>query len=248
MQIYYIYGMRKKMLVVSLILFGIFGCQKDNTNENVGNCPHPIPTKIPPRVYTFNTSFPVEVTYQQSHCGYLPLGKNNYWVFLDSLFDYNTGQFQNTLIDTLRFERTYRALDSIVWWEPKVPSFPAHYKGYNSMMYSTDTVLYTWGDGGPGTLPAVKWCYPLYTDSSHTYPTWGDTGYFESLGYKLYTPVTVPAGVFQNCFLFIQRWNGRGGLYIYVKPGTGILKSRSVGGATGYILTRTSTLLSFHIE
>lgn len=111
--------MKNIFMPLFLYLTMIFGCYKDGgINVVTKGCLHPTPTKIPPRSYNYST-YPLEVTYQQSHCGYLPLGKKNYWVYLDSAFDYYTGQFLNTYIDTLRFKKTYRGTDSIVWWFPR---------------------------------------------------------------------------------------------------------------------------------
>lgn len=122
-------------------------------------------------------------------------------------------------------------------------------------MYSTDSVLYTISNGGGvGSTPTAKWFSNFYTDSIHSFQLWDDTGgYLESLGYKVYATITVPAGNFENCFFYKQRFNSgfvnnNSGWYIYVKPGVGIVKSRSIGGATGNTLTRISTLLSYHIE
>lgn len=238
--------MRDAILIVFVILLVCSGCKKTNLDDKTASCPHPIPTTIPQRAYTSGFT---EITYQQSHCGYLPLGKKNYWVFQDSVFDSNTGAFLSTFIDTLRFERTFRFSDSIVWWMPKITFFPGYFKGYYNLMYSTDTVLYTLGDGGPGSLPSAKWCFPLHTDSIHLYPHWSDAGGYEVVGYKLYSPVTVPAGSFNDCSLFIHRWNSTtGGWYIYFKPQVGILKFIVRRGPGGSIISHTSTLLSYHIE
>lgn len=239
-----------------LFLTLIFGCNKDGEFNIVTNeCTHPTPTKIPPKGYIYATTYPLEVTYQQSHCGFLPLGKKNYWVYRDSSFDRNTGQFLNTYIDTLRFEKTYRGTDSIVWWSPNPYSvnFPPYYKGYPDFVYSTDTVLYTisWS-GGVGGTPTAKWLTAFNTDSIHTGQHWDDTGgSLETFGYKFNPPITVPAGVFENCYFYKLRFgygNNNRGIYIYVKPGVGIIQSKSIGGATGNILTNTSTLLNYHIE
>lgn len=249
----------KNIFLTSLLFLPIiFGCNKDSGINVVTNeCIHPTPTKIPPRSYNFSTTFPLEITYQQSHCGYLPLGKKNYWVYLDSAFDYNTGQFLNTYIDTLRFVKTYRGTDSIVWWFPDLYSlkFPPYNKGFPDYLYSTDTALYTISTGGgPGGTPTAKWFSTLYTDSVYYFQFWDDTGLtFESFGYKVYSSITVPAGMFENCFFFKQRFNNgfvnnNSGKYIYVKPGVGIIKSKWIGGATGNILIRISTLLSYYIE
>ena len=193
--------MKKIFLTSLLFLTIIFGCNKEGGIDVVTNeCLHPIPTKIPPRGIIY-ANF-LEVTYQQSHCGYLPLGKKNYWVYLDSAFDYNTGQFLNTYIDTLRFVKTYRGTDSIVWWYPDLYSlnFPPYNKGFPDFVYSTDTVLYTISNGGgPGGAPTAKWFSTFYTDSIHSFQLWDDTGgYLESLGYKVYSTITVPAGNLAN--------------------------------------------------
>ena len=239
-----------------LFLTVVFGCKKDGKIDVVTNaCHHPIPTRIAPKHYRFGPDFPVKVDYSQSHCGYLPLGKKNYWVYRDSAFDYYTGQFQSTYIDTLRYTETHRGTDSIVWWLPDlyVLRFPPYFKGLPDYVYSTDTVLYTISyGGGVGGTPTAKWFTTFYTDSISSGQIWDDTGgTLGSYGYKHNTPVTVPAGIFENCVYYRQTFdhrNNNSGLHIYVKPGVGIIKSKSIGGATGIILTRTSTLLSYHIE
>lgn len=187
------------------------------------------------------------VQYDQSHCGYLPLGKNNYWVYRDSLFDYLTGQLQSTLIDTLRFKKTYQSEDSIIWWEPAATLL---YKGYFDKVYSIDTTVYIMSPGSFGWRWPIPIFFPTGVDSSAKMYRWDDVFFTYTIGKKLNTNVTVPAGSFSNCYLFTTARDFQPttpGSYKYAVPGIGIIKNKAINVQTGFV-TYTSELLSYHIE
>ncbi|HNU87481.1 MAG TPA: hypothetical protein PKJ94_04300 [Ferruginibacter sp.] len=240
--------MRNSFFIGLVILVVIFGCKKDYTSNKAEGCTHPTPTKVPKTFYNLGANPMPEVQYQQSHCGYLPLGKNNYWVFLDSMFDYQTGQFQYSVIDTLRFTKTLQTYDSIIWWVPEFSNYTTDYKGYYDRMYSTDSTLYTLSEGAFGYKQTVIWGRILVTDSVYSRPRWSDAGMFECTDLKLHSPVVVPAGTFTDCSLFVKVWNRRSWQYVYIKPGIGVLRSISKWDPSGNFIARTSTLLSYHIE
>lgn len=233
------------MLTAALLYFG---CQKEEQLQKKGNeCTHPIPTRVPLTAYNLRVNPLAPVQYDQSHCGYLPLGKNNYWVYRDSLFDYQTGQFQSTLIDTLRFKKTYQSEDSIIWWEPSASIL---YKGYFDKVYSVDTTVYIMAPGSFGYRWPIPVFFPTGTDSAAKMYRWDDVFFTYTIGKKISINITVPAGSFSNCFLFTTASDFQPsppGSYRYVVPGVGIIKFKAINLQTGYT-TYTSELLSYHIE
>jgi hypothetical protein len=240
--------MKKNFILLFFAILVIYACKKDNKPLETEQCTYPIPTRVPRTFYDVANQLP-EIQYNQSHCGYLPLSKENYWVFQDSVFDDNTGQFISTAIDTLRFNKTFQSNDSIVWWKPNNDF--ALLKGFYTRMYSTDSVLYALNQGAFGSKQTLKWCYQLNVDSVSDPCIWSDAGRMECVGKKLNSPVVVLAGSFTDCRQFIKIWEGgniyESRLYIYYKPGLGILRAVFTRGLNGIII-HTANLSSFYID
>jgi hypothetical protein len=257
--------MKTVIILLSIICIVFIGCIKDtrepqNDIPSSFSCTHTIPTRIPPPLYDYSITPISEIQYNQSHCGFLPLGKNNYWVFYDSIFDFNNGQFLYEALDTLRFKKTYTFNDSIIWWGP--PSFTGpfnvnnSYKGYFQNIYSTDSNLYTLAEPN-GARAVIKWAYPASSDTVSGFFNWSDVpGIFQGVAIRLTSPVIVPAGTFTDCILFIKKGipYDHLQLYNYYKPGLGIVKSivrkttfPSSIYSPGHILS-ISTLRRYHIE
>lgn len=201
------------------------------------NCEHP--NQPPPFSYSDGISSLIKTDYNKNHCGYFPLSRNNYWVYLDSLYD-NNGIFVKTVIDTLRFTKTYQAPDSIIWWEPNINP------GVLRFMYSTDSVCYALGGGDNGGIH-LRWFYPIASDSTVEWPHFSHST-FLGKAYKINTTITTPAGNFSDC-LFYQKLLFISGnpMDITFKPYIGILKFKHYN----YLTTRPykiSTLLAYHLE
>ena len=170
----------------------------------------------------------------------MPLGRKNYWVYLDSLYDDN-GQFTMTRIDTLRFTQTHRSPDSLIWWSPN------KWKGFLHYNYSTDSVLYTLGSRWGFGLQ-LPWAYPISQDSLETDCPYSDHSTF-CKAWKIPGTVSVPAGNFTQCIRFLKKWFIGQDIDFDFKPGVGVLKFRFyviTGNQRTYL--QTSTLLSYHIE
>ena len=210
---------------------------------------------IPQNLYDSRLDLFTGSIYNDPICGILPLHKNNYWVYRDSCFHYQTGAFLSVRIDTLRFKEGYMYADSIRWWKTVVPIGPGYgyYKGYYDRVYSTDSILYTLTEGSV-IKKSNKWFLILNADSVYTGVSWNDTNYMDAYGKKEASPVVVPAGTFNGCGLFIKKY-GFAYVYnqdIYFKPGIGVVKSYQYYH-NGFlvpsdVLTIKSELLSYHLE
>lgn len=228
-----------KSILFCLLLLLVISCRRANTDSNQVAC---TPNTLIPGGYL--TPLTSAISYNTNHCGLLPLGKNNYWVYLDSVFD-ATGQFQRSLKDTVRFSVTYQTPDGIVWWSRPYRA-DTTVIGFDTYMYSTDSTVYTiakgWG-GGRGT----KWFYTINTL----------TGLSEQINYadmdspcfaqKIASPFTVPAGTFFDCMYFTKQRTWATGIELrtWYKNGAGMLRTE---GYLNNIVFRSSTLLSYYIE
>jgi hypothetical protein len=227
------------LVFLSLILF--INCGKNKTAD-LQRLPCLV-SAIAPQRYYLNTDLQ-EIEYDNSHCGYLSLNKMNYWIYLDSIFD-NNGLFQYSQVDTLRFTRTFRTPDGLIWWKPNLSI------GFLSYNYATDSMLYTLGVNW-SARPAVPWYYPIASDSSVELVAMSDVNTLY-IAKKIQGNVVVPAGSFQNCVNYIKKFVLGSGTHqeaIY-KPHLGVLRFRLFysGDLQNPEITRqTSTLLAFHLE
>ncbi len=228
--------MLKTILVIPLFFITVISCNKENTSQADSICEHP--NQLPPFGYNSSTTF-TAVNYDKNHCGYFPLSKKNYWVYLDSNFNNNTGVFINTLIDTLRFIETRQSPDGIIWWHPNIFGIVLPF------MYSTDTLVYTLGNNWGGK-PAVKWFYPIQSDSAIDGSNYTDI-VGVSKAYKINSTVTVPAGSFSDCILYQKLVTFPSVLETIFKPGIGVLRFKQYDHATSK-LYKISTLLTYHLE
>jgi hypothetical protein len=232
--------MQKWLFPLFIFVVCIVGCKKQAVPRQAACTTS---TQIPGG---YNTSSFTEVTYNQNHCGYLPLGKNNYWIYLDSIFDVN-GQFQRSFLDTIRFTKTYQTPDGIIWWSLDRPGeLINNYAGYPKYNYSTDSIAYgtafAWG-GSSG----YKWFYSIGSSFSLS----------ESIPYsdvnspcnaqRVNTPIQVPAGNFLNCIFFNKKLVYGTGVEFstWFKPGVGVLRTDMFLGS---VRTSTAWLVSYYIE
>ena len=233
----------KYRLFINILSILISGCKRNDaiiknpdSQPVVRNCI--TSTQIPPGYPLSSLNL---IDYNNSHCGYMPLGKKNFWVYLDSIYD-NNGLFMETRLDTLRFIKTYQSPDSIIWWTPNT------FIGFLKYNYSTDSALYTLGSRWGYGL-SLKWVYSISTDSTREdcaysdYPT-------ECKAWKINNPVIVPAGTFQNCYWYSKIWLLAQTIDFYFKPGVGVLKFWFYYRSPTGIITplKTSTLLSYYFE
>lgn len=231
--------MNKAILTIFITIY-LISCKKQTAQQN-NNCT--INTLEPSAVYTTTADF-MEIDYTASHCGYLPLSKKNYWVYLDSIFD-ATGQFQNTVTDTLRFTKTYRTPDGIIWWSVGAGRGLAASSGYSIYNYSTANISFgtTINFGGKS---GIKWYYAINTPSVTDTLPYSDLSspcYAE----KLNTPIQTPAGNFSGCMFFNKKmvYGTSIELSSWFKPEIGSVKTDLIQNGVRF---RTSTLVSYHIE
>ncbi len=227
----------KYLFLLNSLAILFFSCQRNKTDRPAANnciSSSQLPTDYPSDGLS-------ETYYNNTHCGFMPLGKKNYWVYLDSLFDSNGG-FTGTKYDTLKFTKTYYSTDSIVWWEPNV------FKGFFRFNYSTDSILYTLGDRWGNRL-LVEWAKPLITDSTNDECIYTDHATL-CKAWKINEPVNVPAGSFNQCFHYRKLWFLGNDFDFYFKPGVGVLKFWYYSKyPDGRMKPATiSTLVNFHLE
>jgi hypothetical protein len=232
--------MQKWLFPLFIFVVCIAGCKKQAATRQAA-CT--ISTQIPGG---YNTSSFTEVTYNQNHCGYLPLGKNNYWIYLDSVFDAN-GQFQRSFLDTIQFSKTFQTPDGLIWWSlDRQSGMINNYAGYPMYNYSTDSIAYgtafAW-DGRSGK----KWFYAIGNSSSQS--EW--IGYSDADSHcyaqRISTPVQVPAGSFLGCIFFNKKYVYATGVELstWFKPGVGVLRTEIIGGS---VRVSTAWLISYYIE
>lgn len=221
----------------------VTACKKTNNNaeepEEDTRCVQSIsiPANYPHSAFT-------PITYNRNHCGYLPLGKQHYWVYTDSIFDSN-GQFQSTLTDTTRFSKTYQTPDSIIWWSYQYRGAGI---GLPAYLYSTDSTAYG-ALSAEGGKKGMKWFYSFPGDSLYEYCNFTDQTW-ECFAKKIPGTVTVPAGSFSGTMFYRKALIG-GSSYaeLLFKPGVGMLRGVTYFKPAGSpaIVQRTSVLRSFFI-
>ena len=186
----------------------------------------------------------VEVNYNQNHCGYLPLGKKNYWIYLDSSFS-ASGQFQNSFLDTVRFTKTFRTPDGIIWWSTDGPQSVVSLAGYPKYNYSTDSIVYGTTIYHVG-MAGCKWFYSIGNSSLQSenisYSDLSSPCYAQ----RITTSVQVPAGSFSDCTFFNKKLVYGTGIELstWFKPGVGVLRTDMFLGSR----VSTAWLISYHIE
>jgi hypothetical protein len=230
-----------RLCCLMLISVLCFFCKKESKNISAnGNETCLKNSAIPVGPFT-----PVNTDYNKNHCGYLPLGKKNYWVYVDSVF--NATGFQYAKIDTVRFDVTSITSDSTIWWSQSTPTSVM----YPRYLYSMDSTTYVLA--GAWGYNATKWFYSIPLDSTNEDCRSTDVSSF-CIAKKMTSPVIVPAGSFTNCMYYEKLgFHGNGiNSAIWFKPGIGGLRSVTYLGSTWGILTgqllRTSTLIGYFIE
>lgn len=221
-------------------------CQKNNDFAPPAaiaeSCHTPVDNPLG-RSYSSNAI--VTVNYNKKICGFLPLGKENYWVYKDSLFD--NGAFIQVQYDTLRFTSTLKSLtDSLIWWQSNISV------GLPERLFTTDSSLYEMEDRFfyPGVVDVTKG-YSLFAgDSVHYLSNFEDNA---ALGrsVKMKNAVTTSAGSFYDCVFFEKNARNFRLDQVYFKPGLGVIKyikQQASPGSNEVRLQQVSTLVSFHFE
>jgi hypothetical protein len=240
-----------------IILFWAFivsiSCKKEQAEASPDICV--INTVIP----IFNTNNYADlpfVSYNTNVCGLLPLGKNHFWIYKDSIFD-NSGVFVEIKMDTLTVAKTVQSLaDNSIWWKMK----SNRTKGiFNQFIYTTDSTVYfidlLFGFGYNNNFESRSWFKLFNQDSVKHHGGIGDVAFLQQTK-NLQNTVTVPAGSFSNCIE--NNKNKIGGDFRYIttiKPSVGIIKFSlydSPGPPSSNILPsykrQVSELISYSID
>lgn len=224
----------------------LLACHRDHCDNNPANpsmaCVRN--STIPYGSYLQLQNLPPSST-DSIYCGYLPLSRKNYWVYLDSVYDQN-GIYTHSIRDTLRYTVTRRLQDGIAWWSTDSVGNLKVWALYPRFVYSTDSVLYFISERRTGA-PFFK---AITSDTLIEGCQYSDHSQIcESV--KNPNPVVVPAGTFTNCMKFNKTWVlGYYEIETHFKPGIGVLKTRYFTDrfTFPFRMIRTSTLEAYHIE
>ncbi len=198
-----------------------------------------------PAGHSYNASSLVDYNYSGKHCGIIPLSKNNYWVYQDSIFNYGT--FQKVQLDTLRFSETKQSLnDSLIWWHANINI------GLPDLLYANDSSCFSVSARvfAPDIFDSKKEFGLITGDSLRYLTSFSDAA---ALGRTIQTDdiIKIPAGSFSD-YLYIDK-NARNYRrdQLYFKAGIGVLKytrEEAPMGTRVILLQQVSTLVSFHLE
>ena len=188
----------------------------------------------------------VATTYMQKNCGFMPLSRNSYWIYEDSLF--NAGVFVKVKYDTLRFTQTYQSLsDNLIWWETNINV------GLPDLLYANDSAIFLANYRLFSTDPIrdAKKEYGLFEGDSVRYLTQFEDNAAMGRSVKIDGSVNTPAGNFSDCILFEKKAPFYRKDQVVFKPGLGVVKYISEEAPMGspiMKLAQVSTLVSFHID
>lgn len=203
------------------------------------------PQLINPAGRSYATDSVIETVCSENHCGLLPLGSRNYWVYLDSFF--TNGIFDRVQTDTLRFNRNYLSLaDSLIWWQPNLEA------GYPELLYTNDSTLFKMEGRFFNTgMEDVRPEFMLFSgDSTRYISSFSDMAAIcRSL--KVQESVSTPAGIFEGCIFVDKLAPYFRHDQLILKPGVGIVRytqEKTEMGSRKLLLQQTSTLIGFHIE
>ena len=176
----------------------------------------------------------------------MPLSRNSYWVYADSIFD--AGTFTKLQYDTLRFEQTYQSLpDSIIWWKTNIEI------GLPELMYANDSALFVaeYRIFAQDPILDAKKEYGLFEgDSMKYYTSFEDVGAI-GRSVKLDGVIKTPAGNFDDCILFEKRSPRYRTDQVFFKPGIGVVRyvsEQAPMGSPELKLKKISTLVSFYLD
>ncbi|HYC40712.1 MAG TPA: hypothetical protein VEB63_09505 [Chitinophagaceae bacterium] len=178
-------------------------------------------------------------------CGLMPLSRNNYWVYEDSIF--NNGNFVRVQVDTMRFIINWRSVsDGLIWWESNVDV------GLPDRMYATDSAIYKIENRlfAPGFVDAKK-DYSLFPGDSLRYLASFEDAAAQGRSLRLQTPISTLAGIFDNLVYFEKNARNYRRDQVYFKPGLGVVKyirEQAPMGSPFVRLQQVSTLIAFHVD
>ena len=205
-----------------------------------------LPQKGNPSGYSYIPDSMVAVHYTQKNCGLLPLSRNNYWIYEDSIFV--AGVFSKVQFDTLRFTETYKSLpDQLIWWKTNINI------GLPELLYASDSALYLAGYRFFAMDPIMdaRKEYGLFAGDSIKYLTSFEDNAAFGRSVKLDGTLKTVSGNFSDCILFEKKAPYFRTDQVYFKPGLGVVRyvsEEATMGSPVLKLKQISTLISFHLD
>jgi len=233
-----------KKIIVSIFIISIFffACTKEKNFVRSEACE--VQTDNPSG-RTYSSDSVIAINYSKKNCGLLPLSRNNYWIYKDSLF--NDGVFARIQFDTLRFTSTWQSVaDKLIWWQSNISvGLPERFYANDSAFFELESRTFT-----PGIIDVQKG-YSLFEGDSLRYLAHFEDNAAMGRSVKMQSFISTPAGHFYDYILFEKNARSYRKDQVYFKPGLGVLRYTlelaPVG--TGEIkLQQVSTLIAFHIE
>lgn len=194
---------------------------------------------------SYNTTEVEPFTCTNSHCGFMPLNRKNYWVYLDSF--YNNGSFVSARYDTLRFTQNWRSTtDGLVWWENNIDI------GLPQVIYANDSTIFKMEDRMfTEDMLDVRKEFTLYSGDSARYITSFTDNAAICRSLKISSPLSTKAGEFSDLLYFDKNAPFFRRDQVFFKPGIGVIRyvqEKAAMGSPVVKLQQTSTLVSFHLE
>lgn len=239
--------MKKIILPIlsGIILF--YSCKKESFNRSEQTQEEACLVQTEnPGTRSYSADSLISINYKGKVCGLMPLNKNNYWVYLDSI--YENGAFQRTQYDTLRFEQTYLSVaDGLIWWQANKEI------GLPELLFSNDSSIFSIQERLFATDPVwdARKEYSLFEGESASYLTHFDDNAAQGKSIRLNDALTTPAGLFSDCIQYEKNARTFRKDEIYFKPGVGVVrytKEKAPMGSPVIKLQQVSTLVSFHFE
>jgi hypothetical protein len=195
---------------------------------------------------TYTNAQFISVDYRDKNCGLMPLSKNSYWVYQDSIF--SQGTFVSVKNDTLRFNKTYMSQpDGLIWWEPNQEiGLPAQMYVSDSSIYIADFRLFA-----TDPIRDAKQEYGLFAGDSIGYLASFDDNAALGKSLKLTTQVVTPAGSFSDCIMYEKKSPYSRRDQMFFKPGLGVAKYTYElfdFNTMQWQPEKKSTLISFHLD
>lgn len=228
-------------IIIGNILFS--SCKKESYKNSFETC---FLQTDNPNSRSYSQDSLIVINYTGKNCGLLPLNKNNFWIYQDSIF--SNGVFQKTQLDTLRFNKTYLSLsDNLVWWQADKEV------GLPGLLYSSDSSIFSIQERPYSTDPVwdTRKEFFLFPGVTVNFLTHFDDNAAMGKSFKVEETLHTPAGQFSDCIQFEKNARSFRKDEIYFKPGIGVVKytqEKAPMGIPQIKLQQVSTLISFHIE